>query len=163
MNAEIKLLDDDAVDTITWSLDGVPVAGDETAIVTVPLGVHSVGITVSTVLGHILKDTENVIVEDTVAPVINAAFLNSKTGTEITAINSKDKANLSINVSDVCDETPNSSATAGLPVFDGDTVSARTSKKHSSTELSIKSNADNIEVITIAEDASGNMSAKKLP
>ncbi|MDB4308135.1 hypothetical protein N9985_02500 [Gammaproteobacteria bacterium] len=162
MNAEIKLLDNDTVDTITWSLDGVPVASDESAVVAVPLGVHTVEISVITILGHVLSDTESITVEDTVAPVINAAFLDSKGGTEITAINSKDKASLSINVNDVCDASPNSNATAGLPVFDGDKVSARTSKKDSSTELSIKSNADNIEVMTIAEDVSGNMSVKKI-
>jgi hypothetical protein len=160
MAVKISISDDDAIDTITWSLDGVPVANGESVIVPVSLGGHAVEVDVTTVSGRTFRDTASVTVPDTTAPVINAAFLDAKSGAEIMVINSKGKATVSIDVSDTCDASPTSSATTGLPVFDGDTVSARTSKKHG-VELSIDSNTDHVEVMVTAEDASGNIAKAK--
>ena len=160
MTVKISISDDDAVDTITWSLDGVPVATGESVIVPVSLGSHAVEVDVTTVSGRTFRDTASITVPDTIAPVINAAFLDVKSGAEIMVINSKGKAMVSIDVSDTCDAWPTSSATTGLPVLDGDTVSARTSKKDG-VELSIDASADHVEVIVTAEDASGNMSKEK--
>lgn len=161
MNAQITIPDNDAVDTITWSLDGVPIASDESIVVLVPLGVHAVEVSVTTVLGMTFSDTASVTIEDTTKPVINTAFINPKTGAEVTTINKNIDADISFSVSDSCDASPSSSATAGLPVLDGNSISARTSKKEPSVELSIKGNADNIELTVTAEDASGNMAVEK--
>jgi hypothetical protein len=160
MTVNISISDDDAVETITWSLDDVPVANGESVIVPVPLGGHAVEVDVTTILGRTFRDTANITVPDSTAPMINSAFLDAKSGTEITVINSKGKATVSIDVSDTCDASPTSSATTGLSVLDGDTVSARTSKKHG-VELYIDANADHVEVMVTAEDASGNMSKEK--
>ena len=135
-------------------------ANGESVIVPVSLGGHAVEVDVTTVSGRTFRDTASITVPDTTAPVINATFLDAKSGAEIMVINSKGKASVSIDVSDAGDASPTSSATTGLPVLGGDTVSARTSKKQG-VELSIDANTNHVEVIVAAEDASGNMSKEK--
>jgi len=158
MSANVESLGDDEIDTISWLLDGVSVASGESVEFFIPLGAHTVEAILATVMGETDSATQNLTVKDTVPPELSVAFLNSRTGAEITSLESNQKADISINASDVCDPSPTSSATAGIPVLDGERISARTFKKGSSTRLSIQGSVDNIEVTATAEDASGNMS-----
>ena len=158
MNANVASLGDDEIDTISWLLDGVPVASGVSVEFFIPLGAHTVETILATVMGETASATQSLTVKDTVRPDLSVAFLNTRTGAEITSLESQQKADISINASDVCDPSPTSSATAGIPVLDGDRVNTHTFKKNSSTSLSIKGSVDNIEVTATAEDASGNMS-----
>jgi hypothetical protein len=161
MNAQVTVFDpDDVVETISWKLDGSPVASGESVEILVPLGTHSVEATVNTVLGKSATDTESIVVEDTIAPVVSTAFINKKTGAEITTIKSKEKAGISYSISDVCDPVPTIiNATAGIPAENGGTVAAKV--KDSSVGISVQGNGDNVELTVTAEDDLGNMSSSK--
>lgn len=161
MDAHTTVVNTDAIDTVTWTLDGSPVASGESVNILVPLGAHTVEATVTTILLHSATDSRVISVDDTTAPVISAAFINKKTGAEITTIKSKDKADISYSVNDACDANPTFNATAGIPAENGDTITAKTSKKDSSVTVSVQGNANTTELAVTAEDASGNMSSSK--
>jgi hypothetical protein len=113
-------------------------------------------------MGETDSATQNLTVKDTVRPDLNVAFINSRTGVEITSLSKTENAEISIKASDVCDPSPTiSSATAGIPVLDGESISAHPFKMGSTTSLSIQGSVDKIEVTAIAKDASGNGSSNK--
>ncbi|MGV7235258.1 MAG: hypothetical protein ACQ9ET_03275 [Nitrosomonadaceae bacterium] len=159
LSADLLVSDVDALDTLTWSLNGDVVGDTKSVELFLPLGTHLAEVTLITILGEVRTDTATILVEDTVAPTIYAVFLNPKTGAEVSSIRSKQKAEISLNVSDDCDPSPSSSATYGIPGLNGDVVSASTSRKDaSSTKLTITGGATNVELSVTAKDESGNVS-----
>ena len=162
VNAIYNLSSNDALDSIDWALDGNYAASGESVDIFVPLGAQKIEVTLNTILGHSATNSTDVEIQDTISPVLNTAFFNSKTGAEVSAIKGKDTATPSYTVSDVCDPSPTVvSATVGVPEENVDTVGAKVSKKDSSVNVSIQGNVGSIELAVTAEDSSGNISNSK--
>jgi len=162
LDAAITIDNSDALDTVSWTLDGNPVASGESVSVFIPLGMHTVEATVTTILGQSATDSATIVVDDTIAPVITAGFTDAKTGTEITTISSRDKVVPFYSIADDCDASPTViTATAGVSADNVDTLSAKTDKKEPIVNVSIKGTTEIVELAVTAQDASGNMSSSK--
>jgi len=162
INAQITLDNSDALDAVSWTLDGNPVASGETVEIFAPLGMHTVEATVTTVLGQSATASATIVVEDTIAPAITAGFTDAKTGEVIVTISSRDKVVPFYSITDDCDDSPTViTATAGVPADKVDTLSAKTDKKESAVNVSIKGITETVELTVTARDASENMSSSK--
>lgn len=163
LNAVVSLEPPLELASVTWKLDGAIVASGESVEVFMPLGDHTVEAVAETTGGDIKSSGSSVTIQDTVAPVIQAAFIKKWNGQEITEIGGigRKRATVSIDVTDVCDPSPVSSATAGLPVVDGDYLVAVTTLQQPDTQVVVRTHSDVVELSVTAEDASGNMSNKK--
>jgi hypothetical protein len=154
ISADIDLRNGAVLDSVEWTVDGQP-AGSAASIsqFLVP-GTHSVSVKVTGVSGAEASAAIDVVVEDTVAPAINAAFIDTRSGEVISSIETRNTSyvGVSMDASDVCDAAPSITGFGGFPVADGDL-------------LKIQGNLDKVELTTStirlqarAVDASGNAS-----
>lgn len=150
MSANVTVPNGDAVSTITWSVDG-SVLGTGTSIVPfLDLGSHVISANVLTFGGLRASSTSNVGVEDTTPPVAHAAFVNKRTGAEITSVSGKVRIKIQATATDICDANPVVNAMMGAPVNDGDSVGV--GKSGEDLTISVSS----IDLAVQASDASGN-------
>jgi len=77
------------LDRIEWKLDGQMVATGESFSEFLSLGSHVISATAFTVTGEQNTASTNITIVDTVAPEISAAFIDKRSGSEITIINKK--------------------------------------------------------------------------
>lgn len=153
--ANITLLNGAQLDTIQWTVNGQD-AGTGTIISPfLSLGSNTISVTATTVSGPQDTATTTVGVVDRMGPVINAAFIDNRTGTRITSIDTKNTSFVGVNMSatDICDGVPSVSGTGGFALADRDT-------------LKIQGNLDKVELKTSvlqmsvhAVDASNNYSS----
>jgi hypothetical protein len=153
MNAEYTIPDTDALDTISWTLDGNPAASGESVDILVPLGIHTVEATLYTVLGEITSVSTAIAVEDTTVPIVSPRFLDRQTGEPLSSVSNKQAVTTDFNVTDVCDDAPQSqgAVTPTFGVSNGGTLKVNASKMDYPTTA--------LELSVTATDAAGNTSS----
>jgi hypothetical protein len=163
MNAVVRIDPPLEVGSLTWKLDGQAVAVGESVEVFVPLGTHTVETILESTAGDVTSSSGLLTIEDTIAPEIQAAFTTRRSGRTTTELSGpgRKRATVSINVQDICDPSPTSNATAGLPVVNDDSVITQSTPGQSDVQLLLETHSDSIELSVTAADASGNISNKK--
>jgi len=150
INATSAVPDGDAVASVDWMIDDV-FAGNGLSINSFfALGSHSVSATVTTVNGLTASSVINVAVNDTLAPVVTAAFLDKDTQMPITAASSRDRVDIEADATDICDSAPVIDAMVGAGVSDADRL--RVSRNGNRVSLNI----DALDLSVHATDASNN-------
>jgi len=150
--ASVNLINGAQLNDIQWTLDGQNVGTGTSFSQFLSLGSHNISVTATSVTG--LQDTEsaNIIITDDTPPVMNASFIDSRTGAEISSIDTKNTSfvGVKLNATDICDSNPSTSGVGGFTLTDGDT-------------LKIQGNLDKVELTTstlqmsaTATDSSGN-------
>ena len=156
----------DLYSAVEWTVDGARVADGDQAAFNVPLGAHTVMATVFIDNGDIISDSENVVVSDTVAPVISAQLINSKTGDPVTTVVDGESVNIQMSATDVCDANPVVSGTGGFAVENNDKFTANVTtvkkRKAGTTTISVSAEADQLGFSIMSKDASNNMSSENL-
>jgi len=159
MSASVFTPEPGDVASITWFLDD-NLAGEGAVVeIFVPLGTHIIKAILQTTQSGSAESEVEVTVRDTVDPLIDAAFVDPKTGSPVTEIigNGDVKVSITAEATDVCDPQPAVSMTVGTPAHVGDTVVINVSKKKPTVETSSATVQDSVELITTAEDTSGNV------
>jgi len=153
-SAAITLLNGAVLESITWSVDGINAGTGENLSSFLTLGNHTISVTAKATSGAQDIATASVNIVDTTAPIISAAFIDSRSGSEITSIDTKNTSfvGVSINATDICDASPINQGIGGFVLSDGDV-------------LKVQGNQDKVELTTsVLEmqaksfDASGNVS-----
>jgi hypothetical protein len=159
MVGNVYVADPGEIASILWYLDGdsTPIASGEEVEFFVPFGTHSVEAEVTTFTLGDASNTTSITIEDTVAPQVNPAFLDPKTGAVITSVKRKGSIDISEGVIDTCDPAPTTTSTVGIPAQDGYAFVIKGNKKVASTSVTSGPNTDTATLSVIAEDASGNM------
>lgn len=156
----------DLYSAVEWRVDGAWVADGDQAAFNVPLGAHTVMATVFIDNGDIISDSENVVVSDTVAPVISAQLINSKTGDPVATVVDGESVNIQMSATDVCDANPVVSGTGGFAVENNDKFTANVTtvkkRKAGTTTISVSAEADQLNFSIMSKDASNNMSSENL-
>jgi hypothetical protein len=163
MIGNVYVDDPNEIFSILWYLDGdesTPVASGDTVEFFVPLGTHSVEAEVTTVTLGSKSDTESITIEDTIAPQVNPAFLDSKIGVVITSVNRKGNVDIYEGVVDTCDPAPTITSAVGLAAQEGDTLGIKSNKKDASISVTSGPNIDTVTLMVTATDASGNVSSE---
>lgn len=152
--ASVSLLNGAELASIQWQVDGQPVGGSENLSTFVQLGSHQLSVTATAVGGQQDTASATITIKDTQAPIISAAFIDSRSGAEINSIDTKNTSfvDVSMSATDVCDAAPVTSGIGGFELSDG-------------SHLKIQGNLDKVELTTSslrmqadADDASGNQS-----
>jgi len=163
INADVNIAttNPDDIVSINWTLNGNPVASGDSASIIASLGTHEIGVSVSTLESGTKTDTANISVNDTLAPALDAAFISSQTGEEVTMINEDVKSamhsgNIKVvySATDACDESPIVNATLGIEVVDDDKI--KLNRRNNRLTLHSESTADSIVLSVDTTDASGN-------
>lgn len=158
-DAIISIENGDALDTITWSLDGSIISGIFGEHVEIPLTLGTQGIqaTLTTIIGNTVSSSVSVTVEDTSPPDIDARFFSVKTGNEIIYLAGKDRAEVFASAVDLCDPNPAVNMVAGVPVLNGNVIKASTPKKGSSVNVTVEGQSKSVILQVTATDNSGNI------
>jgi hypothetical protein len=147
-----NLQPDDSISAISWSLDGEPAATGNSANLFFTLGTHIVDVDVTTGAGSSAANSLGVGVADTAPPALAVGFIDRKTGEPVNQLTSPNsKVRVHIDASDICDPEPAVTATAGIPVVDGELIKIRAEQGRM-----VFGESDDISVSAIASDASGN-------
>jgi hypothetical protein len=161
VNAVVRIDPPLEVDNLTWRLDGQDVAYGESAVLFVPLGTHTIEAILASTTGDLTSAGSTVVIEDTVAPGIHAAFTAPRTDEPISELAGPGlkRAGVSIDVHDACDPAPTSTATAGLAVSDNDRVTTLSPPGGPAAHLILDTRSNSVELSVSAQDASGNVSS----
>jgi hypothetical protein len=118
------------------------------------VGTHSVAVSAKSTDGQIGTDTVSVNIADTTAPDLQLAFVDARSGTEITRIERANVKWVSVDFSatDVCDPAPVLTGISGFPINDGDQLKIKGKK----SEVTLTTSTLTLSVT--AEDASGRRS-----
>ena len=143
---------DAVITSISWEVDGNTVASEKSASLFVPLGTHSIKVTVEIDDGRTASSSETITVQDTTPPVLDVALVDSRSGEPLTII---DRPNISwvqakYIATDVCDDSPSTSGFGGFAVANGDTLKVQGNLNTVTLTTSV------IELSASTEDASGN-------
>jgi len=153
-SADVQLLNGAVLQSIQWNVDGQDVATGASISQYLTLGSHTVMATATGVSGAVDSESVNVTIVDTTAPSVTADFIDSRSGSVITTIDTKNTSFVAVSMmaSDICDAGPAVSGVGGFALADGDL-------------LKIQGNLDKVELTTStlkmsvdANDASGNSS-----
>jgi hypothetical protein len=152
--SNVQLLFGAVLDRIEWELDGQIVAEGDNFSEFLSLGSHGIKATAFTVGGQQETAFATINIVDTTAPEISAAFIDQRSGEEITVVNKKRKSFIAVSMSatDTCDASPSIDGMGGFQLFDGDALKIKGHKNK------IKLTASELEMEVKAIDASGNSS-----
>ncbi|MDH5190300.1 MAG: hypothetical protein OEW89_03515 [Gammaproteobacteria bacterium] len=148
---------DAVITNISWKVDGNTVASGESASLFLPLGTHSVGVTVEIDDGRTDSESKTITIQDTTPPVIDVALVDSRSGEAVTII---DRPNVSwiqakYSATDICDASPSTNGFGGFAVANGDTLKVQGNLNTVTLTTSV------IELSASTEDASGNTASGK--
>ena len=163
MVGNVSVGDPSEIVSILWYLDGddsTHVASGDAVEFFVPFGSHSVKVEVTTFNLGSSSDTTSITIEDTIAPQVNPAFLDPKTGAVITSVTRKGNVGISEGVIDTCDSEPTITSAVGLAAQEGDTLGIKSNKKDASISVTSGPNIDTVTLMVTATDASGNVSSE---
>ena len=152
----------DPVTNIEWLVAGNMVASGVVAEFTVPLGAHTISANVSTDGGRSATDSENIQVRDRIKPVISAKLVNTKTGLQVTDVETGNPVEIQMEATDICDPSPNISGTGGFTVEPNDRFTAKKRHNGGSAEITVTAQTDSINFTIVAKDASGNIAVESL-
>lgn len=152
----------DPATNIEWLVDGGVVASGITAGFNVPLGSHTISANVSTDGGRSATDSDNIQVRDTIKPSITAKLVSTRTGQQVTTVETGDSVEIQMEAADTCDPNPEINGTAGFTVEPNDRFKAVKKGHRASAEVALTSQTDNIKLTIVAKDSSGNSLTENL-
>ncbi|WJW75202.1 hypothetical protein QVG61_12010 [Thiohalobacter sp. IOR34] len=155
VTAAATVPDGDAVDSIVWSVDGSVVASGASVELFLELGTHVVSAEVQTIGGLSATTATRIVVQDTVAPDVTAAFIDRKHKTRTARVVHRGRVEIQAEADDVCDPDPVIEAIIGAAVEDGDML--RVAKRKGWVSLQ----AQGLDLTVRASDASGNTATAK--
>jgi hypothetical protein len=159
LEARSRVAVGDSISTIDWEVNGTPVANGSPVDVFASLGTNTLTVSLLTNDGFTDSSTDEIQIEDTVSPDISLAFVDTKTGGDLSQVTSGDEVLATYVVVDVCDPDPIATATAGANIISGDALKPKVSKKGGEMSVTIKGNGSSDLQMTVgATDASGNAS-----
>ncbi|HED33208.1 MAG TPA: hypothetical protein ENJ08_03180 [Gammaproteobacteria bacterium] len=150
INSTVTVPDGDSVNSIIWSIDGTVVGNGELLDVFMALGSHVVNAEVITVSGLTATSVADVVIQDTTAPVVTAAFLSNIHRSTISHISRHGRFEVQAEATDICDPEPTIEAILGAATNDGNIISVSKHRGRISLE------AESLELSVKASDASGN-------
>ena len=141
--------------SVDWTVDGVSAGSGDTITPFLTLGAHTVEALATTTTGESDSDSLVINVVDTMPPIVDARFLDSRTGEPISSItgNRAHFVTTSFGAMDVCDPEPQTQGTV-TPTFgvnDGDTIKIQGNNQTVNLPTTV------LELFVTATDASGNI------
>jgi len=151
-NADVTALNGAELDSIHWTVDGQSVGMGLNISPFLSLGTHTISATAIGVSGNQDTASTTVSVVDKTRPIISASFIDKRTNTEISTIETKNSSyvNVSMSATDICDSSPSVSAIGGFNLVDGDTL------KIQGNLNKVELNTSTLEMRARAKDSSGN-------
>ena len=148
------------VSSIAWKIDGEHYAYSDSIDPVLSLGDHTITVVVELLTTETDTDTVDVKVIDTQSPEVFAAFVDVKTGQEVTQVTSRDKVFPIVVSNDACDPEPSITAIVGVTAENDDVFSFDKSRK----ALHVKSSSDEDDAVlsVISTDESGNIATDKV-
>ena len=140
----------DALAGISWSVDNAVVSQSETLQQFMGLGSHRIEVSIITTNGLTGAAATDVLIEDTTAPEVIAAFIDKRRRVEVASVSNRAVVNIQAEAVDICDSNPVVSAVVGAPVENGDLV--RANKRRGAVIL----NTSSLSLSVTASDASDN-------
>lgn len=112
------------LNSVSWFVDGAPTAISVKGTLFIPLGKHSISVEAVAATSEVLRASTAVLIVDTAAPKIDAAFVDARTGQLVSAIVARTERRVTtrITVRDICDASPLYTATLGTPTGNGTQV-----------------------------------------
>jgi hypothetical protein len=155
INASVSLTGGAELDSISWTVDSIPAGSGTTISPALELGSHNISATALTTTGETDSKSVTVYVVDTTAPVLDVAFIDSRSGAPVTHI---DRPNVQwievhITATDACDANPQTDAVGGFAVQDGDLL------KIQGNNDTVTMTTSEIDLSATATDASGRTSS----
>jgi len=137
-------------------LNGTSVATTRVSQVTLPMGTNLLQAVAVLPDGNVLRDARTVVVVDTTPPVINARFVDRRSGREIQSVDSNGMnfVTVRIDVDDACDPDPEVESMLGTEIKDGDGLNIIGQANQ------LRLNTDRITLKVMATDASGNVAVE---
>ncbi len=153
--AVVTLINGAELDYITWSLDGEYAGSGESLDVFTSLGAHTLQAMVTLIDGTTNEGLVDVQIEDTTPPELYVAFIDKKTGEEVTSINDVSAKRLMAytEATDICDPAPMVEVNGGFALSSGDVLKL----KGKADKVVIKT--PELRLLGVATDASGNTAA----
>lgn len=150
----VQLFFDAALDRIEWTLDGQMVSTGESFYAFLSLGSHNISATAFANTGEQDTASTNITIVDTTAPEISAAFIDKRSASEISVIdtNKISFVRVSMSANDICDAAPSVQGMAGFKLLNGDTLKIKGKRDKVLLTTSL------LEMEVSAIDASGNSS-----
>ncbi|BCX48014.1 copper ABC transporter substrate-binding protein [Haloferula helveola] len=136
------------------AIDGDVVATGAPTQVRVPLGIHELSVRGVTADDGVVEDSVNMVITDTMPPVIEAWFEDRKTGERIETIASRKLSRVVVRVKadDLCDPNPEVDSVLGTTVADGQELRIQ----GGNSDVSLQT--DTLTLKVSATDHSGNSS-----
>jgi len=150
INATSTVPNGDVVSSVSWMMDSIDAGNGLSINPFLSLGSHVVSAMVTTVNGLTASSVTSIVVKDTQAPVVIAAFLDTRTHMQVTASSSRHKVEIEAAATDVCDSSPIIGAMVGAKVNDADRL------KVSRNGNRVSLNIDALDLSVRATDASNN-------
>jgi hypothetical protein len=157
VEARVVLTPEDLeIASVELFLNGASVGTTLTVQVTLPMGSNLLEALVILPDGYELRSSRTVVVVDTTAPVIDARFVDRRSGKELSSIDSNGMTfvTLEIDVDDACDPDPEVESMLGTEVKDGDPL------RFIGQLEQLRLNTDKLTLKVLATDASGNVSVQ---
>ena len=157
-DTNIVVSDPGEIESILWFLDGgnTAVGNGESAEIFVPLGTHTIKVTMNTLTMGSVSGTTEIVVKDSTAPVISAGFVDARTGSPVTSVSRRANVKVLVNANDDCDPEPMTMSVIGIPLEDSDSIGIKTNRKKSSITLTAPSDTVDAMLRVVSTDATGN-------
>jgi len=137
-------------------LNGTSVSTTLVSQLTLPMGVNRLEAVAFAAAGYELRSGRTVEIVDTTAPVIDARFVDRRSGKTLSSIdaNGMTFVTVKIDADDVCDPDPEIESILGTEVRDGDAL------RFIGQLEQLRLNTDKLTLKVLATDASGNVSVQ---
>jgi hypothetical protein len=155
VEARIALIPENLqITSVGLFLNGVSVAATLVSQVTLPMGSNRLEAVALTEGGYELRSGRTVEIVDTTAPLIDARFVDRRTGREVSSVddNGMSHVTVRINANDTCDPDPGVESMLGTEIRDGAGLDIIGQLGQ------LRLNTDKISLKVLATDASGNVS-----
>ena len=150
-SANVSLPPGETVESIDWTLNGEPVGGGEQIVQTLGLGVNALEAQLRTQSGMTASASSDVMVRDSLPPRVKAAFIDDRTGDQVTHVDKNSHIRIEANAEDDCDPHPDVQAMIGSQVNDGNVIAIQVERDRVSLSM------PRMTLSVTARDASGNV------
>ncbi|MGD2063757.1 MAG: hypothetical protein PVF51_09290 [Nitrospirota bacterium] len=155
--ADVTLVGGAVLESLSWTVDGVDAGTGEVIQPFLSLGNHTIAVMATADTGETATASVDVVVKDTTDPMLDVAFIDSRSGARITQI---ERANVqwviaSYPATDICDPAPMTEGVGGFAVTDGDVL------KIQGNNDAVILTTSQITLSATAADASGNVKSGK--
>jgi hypothetical protein len=159
--ASTRVAAGDRVVRVDWTVNDIWVANGINVDVFIPLGQNSIEATLLTANADTYTDHKELVIEDSLPPLISSAFIDPKSGAELSQARSNQELLATFQASDICDPGPTISSTAGLGIQSGDILKPKASPKDGAVSVIIEgSRKSPIQMTVTSVDSSNNLAEK---